>query len=297
MKLAILERARRSGLLFDGAMGSLLIQAEIPPGTPSELWNAERPEVILEIHRRYLAAGAEILTTNSFGGSRLKLAKSGLAERVRELNLAAATIARQAAGQRAFVAGDIGPSGEMLQPYGLVSPEELTKNFVEQAKALVDGGVDAFIVVTMFDVNEALVAIAGIKKVSNLPIFATLTFEFRGGRFATVMGNPVADSMEALRKAGAAAVGANCSIGSDQMVALAAEIRKCTDGLVVIQPNAGIPEQREKRIVYPESPDFFAANLGKIKKLGFEVIGGCCGTTPEYIARIATVLSQKTVNK
>jgi len=177
--------------------------------------------------------------------------------------------------------------GDMLQPLGLITEEEATENFARQAKFLAENGVDLFIVETMFVINESLTAIRGIRTVSDLPIFATMTFEKGRNGFATIMGNQVSESMRTLANAGASAVGANCSIGSDMMIELAAEIRKSVDIPVIIQPNAGLPETINSQLIYPETPDIYAANLRQIKALGIEIIGGCCGTTPEYIRAIS----------
>lgn len=284
--MTVLEKAVSAGLLFDGAMGSMLMAKGMPSGMASEMMNIEKPDTVLEIHKAYLSAGADVITTNTFGGSPLKMQAAGIEHLTEEANQMAARIARQAVTAGQYVAGDIGPMGAMLQPFGLISQEEATENFARQAKILADSGVDLFIVETMFDINESLAAIRGIRSVSDLPIFATLTFEKGPQGFATIMGNQVAESMRTLIGAGAAAVGANCSIGSDLMIELAAEIRKSVAVPVIIQSNAGLPERIDGRLVYPETPEIYATNIGKIKALGVEIIGGCCGTTPEYIRKI-----------
>jgi len=287
MNPELLTCAHRDGLLFDGAMGSMLIAAGVDRQYPSEHWNLAAPETVGAIHSAYLDAGADVITTNSFGGSRLKLQKSGDAGQVREINRQAACIARECAGNSAWVAGDIGPSGEMLAPYGMISETEMTANFAEQARALAEGGVDLFIVETMFDLNEALSAVRGIREVSDKPVFATLTFESKPTGFVTLMGNRVREATEALAAAGVAAVGANCSLGSEQMIGLAREMRASVAGLIIIQPNAGQPRVTTDGLEYPESPVVFADNLLRIKSLRIEIIGGCCGSTPEYIRQIA----------
>ncbi|MCG2716051.1 MAG: homocysteine S-methyltransferase family protein [Candidatus Marinimicrobia bacterium] len=290
--MTILDHIHTKGLLLDGAMGTMLMQKGIKSGTIPELMNLEKPDIILDIHRAYLDAGSDMITTNTFGGSRIKLKKAGLENETENINRSAATIARQAVSQDQFIAGDIGPPGDMLQPFGLISSDEARQNFSEQAYFLADAGVDVFIVETMFDVNESLAAIRGIQSVSDLPIFATLTFENTSNGFNTIMGNPVSDSMKILVDAGATAVGANCSIGSDNMVKLAVEIRNCVKTPVIIQPNAGIPEMKESQLHYPESPAYYARNIKAIKDIGVEIVGGCCGTTPEYISAIKRLLNQ-----
>lgn len=288
----ILDKAKSTGLLFDGAMGSMLMASGMPAGMASELMNIEKPDTVLEIHKAYLDAGSDVITTNTFGGSPIKMKSAGIAHLAEEANRMAARIARQAAGAERYVAGDIGPMGEMLEPLGLISAAEAEDNFARQAEVLAQNGVDLFIVETMFDINESLAAIKGIRDVSDLPVFATLTFEKGPLGFATIMGNRVDESMHALVDAGAVAVGANCSIGSDLMIELAAEIRRCVTVPVIIQSNAGLPESQNGRLVYPETPERYAANVAKIMALSVTIIGGCCGTTPEYIRAIRDLIQK-----
>jgi len=289
--MTILEQVRATGLLMDGAMGTRLIQKGMKSDVVPEIMNLEKPDIVLEVHQEYLAAGADAITTNTFGGTRLKLKKAGIAHLTAKVNQMACKIARQAAGKTHFVAGDIGPSGEMLEPFGTLNLNEAVEIFQEQAHLLAESGVDCFIIETMYDVRECQAAIQGIKNVSDLPVFATMTFEKNPNGFYTIMGNFAPDSMQMLAQTGADAVGANCSIGSDSMVELAKIIRKSTTLPVVIQPNAGIPEIRDVGMVYPESPAEYARNLKAIRDLGVEIIGGCCGTTPEYIQAIRQLIS------
>ena len=282
----ILEKIKTDGLLFDGAMGSMLMARGMPAGMASEMMNIEKPDTVLEIHKAYLAAGSEVITTNTFGGSSIKMKAAGIGHLNEEANKMAVKIARQAVSAGQLVAGDIGPMGDMLEPLGLISEKEAMESFARQAKILADTGVDLFIVETMFDINESLAAIRGIQSVSDLPIFATMSFEKSTRGFATIMGNQVEESMQILAETGATAVGANCSIGSDLMVELATEIRESVTIPVIIQSNAGLPDTIGGQLVYPETPEIFAANIRQIKMLGVEILGGCCGTTPEYIRAI-----------
>lgn len=288
--MTLLEQVRTTGLLMDGAMGSRLIQKGMKSDIVPEVMNLEKPDIVLEIHREYLAAGADVITTNTFGGTRLKLKRAGVAHLTEKVNQMACKIARQAAGKTHYVAGNIGPLGEMLEPFGALSLNEAIENFIEQARLLAESGVDCFIIETMFDVRECQAAIQGIKAVSNLPILATMTFEKNPAGFCTIMGNLAAESMQLLAQSGADAVGANCSIGSDSMIALARIIRKSVAQPVVIQPNAGIPEIRDGGLTYPESSAEYARNLKAVRDLGVEIIGGCCGTTPEYIRAIRQLI-------
>ena len=288
--MTLLETAKTKGLLFDGAMGSMLMAGGMRPGMASEMMNIQKTDVVLNIHKAYLDAGSDVITTNTFGGSPIKMKTAGIEHLCEQANAAAVQIARRAVSGRQYIAGDIGPMGDMLEPLGLISKTAAEENFRRQAEFLSNAGVDLFIVETMFDINESLAAIRGIQKVSGLPIFATLTFEKGPAGFATIMGNRVAESMRILANAGVSAVGANCSIGSDLMIELAAEIRASVDIPIIIQSNAGLPETINSRLVYPESPENYAANIQKIKALGVEIIGGCCGTTPDYIRAIRNII-------
>ena len=293
----IIEKAKKDGLVFDGAMGTMLIREGLIGGKASELWILEKPEVVAKVHKSYFDAGSDVVTTNTFGGSPIKLSKVGLGDNVEEINITAVKLVKESAGEGKYVAGDIGPMGEMLKPFGTIfSFEEAVDCFAEQAEYLSKAGADLFIIESMFDINESLAAIKGAQSVSSLPIFATLTFEQNPTGFATLMGNKVEDSMKTLIDAGAEAVGANCSIGSDTMIVLAREIRESIDSPVIIQPNAGIPETKGTEVVYPEDEEFFSDNISSIKKLGVEIVGGCCGTTPEYIRGIVSKISQQTIS-
>ncbi len=282
----IIEKAKTKGLIFDGAMGTMLIQAGLEGGKVSEFWNLEKPEIIKNIHKSYFDAGSDIVCANTFGGSPIKLKKAGLGDSIEDVNRIAVRLAKEVASDGKYVAGDIGPLGEMLEPSGVIAFQKAVECFAEQADYLSKEGVDLFIIETIFDLQESLAAIKGIQSVSSKPIFATLTFEKIQKGFATIMGNRVEESMKALVDAGAAAVGANCSIGSDVMLDLAKEIRQSIDLPVIIQPNAGIPGVKESGISYPEDMEFFSDNIRKIKELGVEIVGGCCGTTPDYIRSI-----------
>jgi len=285
----IIQMAGEKGVLIDGAFGSLLIQRGLPSGENAELWCLKHPEIASQIHADYIAAGADVITTNTFGASPLKLKKAGLENRTAEINRRMVEMVKAVIPATGFIAGDIGPTGEMLAPYGLVTFEEVVANYAEQAEYLDQSGVDLFIIETMFDLNEALAAIQGVRQVSARPIFATLTFEESPAGFATLMGNKVDQVMPALIAAGAAAVGANCSLGSDKMIRLAAVIRASVTVPVIIQPNAGLPTLQSGILQYPEDAVQFAGNIKSIRELGVEIVGGCCGTTPEYIRAIRNI--------
>ncbi|SLM28261.1 Methionine synthase I, cobalamin-binding domain protein [Desulfamplus magnetovallimortis] len=325
----ILDRVKEKGLIFDGAMGSMLMQAGLKGGKASEIWNIEKPEEIQKIHSAYFDAGADVATINTFGASAFKLMRMGVIkeleqdETVKKINSAAVKIACEAAleynhnnskcvsvsssngsgggnisASRKYVAGDIGPLGEMLQPAGVLSFEEAVAHFERQARYIVQSaeesdsfaGVDCFIAETFFDLNEVLAAIKGIRKISSLPIFATMTFQKKPSGFFTIMGNKPVESMKKMLDAGASVVGANCSIASDTMIDLAHVIRDGIDAPMIIQPNAGAPSTIGESIVYPETPEFFCENIKKLKDIGVNVVGGCCGTTPDFIRKISQMI-------
>lgn len=281
--MSLVERIKKKGLFLDGPMGSMLISAGLEGGKTAEGWVLERPEEILKVHEAYAAAGAELLTTATFGANSVKLDKAGLGERISEINQTAVKLARQAAGDRCLVAGNIGPTGELLRPAGMLTEEDATKSFTEQARLQAEAGVDLFLLQTFYDVKELLAAVKGVQAVSDLPILATMTFQDKKSGFFTIMGNKVAESMQALVEAGCTGVGANCSIGSDSMVRLAAVVREAVSSPVIAQPNAGAPQMQNGVVVYNEDAETFADNLARIRELGVEVLGGCCGSTPDYI--------------
>ena len=287
----ILEKIRKNGLLFDGAMGSILISNGITGGEAPELWNLKHPDIILEIHRAYYDAGSDVASANTYGASAIKLKKMGVTQSVEEINRRGVQIARKACGKSQYVAGELGSLGDMLEPLGPVSFDEAVDCFAQQAGFLEDEGVDVFLIETIFDINIALAAIKAVRSVSEKPIFCSLTFKKMKKGFFTIFGNNPKDSMKSLVDAGASAVGANCTIGSKTMIDLADEIRTNVGVPIIIMPNAGMPmTTKDNAVFYPEDKTFFAKNIKKIKGLGVEIVGGCCGTTPEYIEKIKEII-------
>jgi 5-methyltetrahydrofolate--homocysteine methyltransferase len=295
MPSEILARIRRGEvLLADGGMGSLLLDAGLAPGQCPEAWNLERPDLIAEIARAYADAGAMLVQANTFGGSSLKLAAYGLAERTEEINGAAVAAARRGAGGKAWVYGSCGPSGVLLQPYGDVAPEAVRESFRRQLAALAEAGVDAIIVETMTDLREAELAVTTAREVApDLPIVATMTFDSTPRGFFTIMGVDVAAAAAGLAAAGADIVGANCGQGSEVMVEVARAFAACADHPFAIQPNAGLPRIVEGRAVYTETPTFMAAQAEHILEAGAAIIGGCCGTTPEHVRALRAVVERR----
>ncbi len=294
MKQTILDLIKKRTVLFDGGLGTELMRHGLPLGTSPETWNAERPDIVQKIHAGYFEAGSDVVSTNSFGGNRIKLAAHGLEGRVRELNSAAARIARRAAPAGKFVAGSMGPTGKFLQPQGEYTELEFEETYSEQAAALIEGGVDLLIIETQYDLKEALAALRGAKRAApSLPIFVTMTFNKLPRGYFTLMGNTVSLSAELLEKGGARAVGANCTLNSEDMVGLVRALREATKLPVIAQANAGKPELSGKgEVSYSQGLEDYVRFVPDIIKAGANIIGGCCGTDPGYIRKMAEFIKK-----
>lgn len=283
---ANLRQTLQSGkvLIADGATGTMLMAAGLPPGSAPELWNVERPEQITTLHRAYLEAGSQIILTNTFGGSRIKLDKFGLGKRVRELNLAAAGLAKQASQGQAFVAGDIGPTGELMQPMGPLTFETALEAFAEQAAALAEGGVDALWVETMTDLSEAKAAVSAALQVADLPVFCSLSF---GRKARTMMGVSAKQAAQELGPLGLSAIGANCGEGLEMIPEVLRQMREVLPSApLIVKPNAGLPKLVGGQTTYDLTPGDFAAQMKEFIALGAQVIGSCCGSSPAHIAAL-----------
>jgi 5-methyltetrahydrofolate--homocysteine methyltransferase len=282
-------------LVADGAMGTMLLERGLKSGECPELLSLTRPEVLEEIARLYFAAGAEILETNTFGASPLKLARYGLESKMDDINRAAVRAVRKVVGNGAYVAACIGPSGRMLRPYGDTDPAEIYESYRRQLAALVEAGIDCVCIETMTDLAEAVLAVKAAKAVSpTLPVTATMTFDPTPRGYYTIMGVNVAQAAAGLQEGGADLVGSNCGNGIDHMVKIAEEFRRHSTLPLIIQPNAGLPEIKEGRPVYGETPEYMADRAGGLVALGVSVIGGCCGTTPEHTQAIRKVVDELT---
>ena len=280
-----IKNTRKTGrpVFWDGAMGTQLIAKNLAGKVP-ELWNLEKPEAIREIHQAYVDAGSDVIQVNSFGANRIKLKTGGLEARLAEINLAAATIGKQAAAGKAYVAGDFGPTGEMMSPMGSLTPEKAEEIFAEQAEALAQGGVDLFSIETMFDLEEMKAAIRGLKKTApKLPVVASMTFKRTARGFFTMMGTSPEQAIEGMLEAGADVIGANCSIGPEQMLELVRVFRSHTQAPLIAQANAGEPAMKNGKEVYGVSAEQFAGFVPEMFKAGANAIGACCGSTPEFI--------------
>lgn len=276
-------------LLADGATGTMLQAMGLPAGSPPEVWNVEQPANVRKLYRAYLDAGSQIILTNTFGGSRLKLERAGgLGARAVELNRAAAHLARLEAGEGAYVAGDIGPTGELMEPYGTLSYADAVQAFAEQARALVEGGVDLLWVETMSDLSEAQAAVEAIKSVCDLPVFCTLSYT-KSGR--TMMGVKPTQAAGLLWPMGLTAIGLNCGEGIEIVRPVLSEYRRALpDAPLIAKPNAGLPKLVDGETVFDLGPEAFAGHVREWIELGAQIIGGCCGSSPQHIMAMAAVL-------
>ena len=278
-------------LLSDGAWGTFLQATGLKPGECPELWNVTRRDDVIRIAKAYVEAGSDIIETNSFGGSIFKLSQYGLGDRVFELNKAAAEISREAAGNTVHVAGSVGPTGKMLI-MGDVTEEELYNAFREQSLALEAGGADIIIIETMSALDEASLAVKAARENTKCTVIATMTFERNpDGGYRTMMGASPDEMVSALKEAGAHIVGSNCGNGIEDMTGIVKEIRRADSHIpVMIQANAGIPELTDGKTVFRESPEMMASHVPALIEAGANIIGGCCGPTPEHIREIGKII-------
>lgn len=280
----------REGLLLcDGAMGTTLSVGGHGAGRSLEAMNVEQPDLVRAAHRAYLEAGAQVLQTNTFQGSRPSLDRHGLGDRTVEFNRAGTELVREVAGEQAYVAGSIGPTGRILEPYGDFEEAAAQAAFEEQAQALAEGGVELFIVETFTAVEEIRLAIQAAAA-TGLPVAAAMAFDPNGH---TVFGVTPQRAAAELEEAGALVVGANCgTVSPSEMVTILEGFRAATDLPLIAQPNAGRPERTETGAVFRETPEGMAPAAARFRDLGATVIGGCCGTTPEHIREIGRRLGK-----
>ncbi len=296
-RMSLKERISGGIFLLDGAMGTQLIARGIEVGKCNDYLNVESPDVVSDIHRSYFEAGSDAVLTNTFGANKYALGRHRLEEEAAKINSAGARIARKAGGQEKYVLGDIGPSGDFLEPLGSLKPEELKAAFARQAKVLLDGGVDGFIIETMTALDEVTIAIEAVKSVGGgVPVLASMSFDRARDDFKTMMGVDVETAVAKIVSLDVDAVGFNCgTVSLDEYIELAEKFVSTVkalgkDVLIYTETNAGKPELVEDQAVYKVSPEDFAAAVEKIHSTGVSIVGGCCGTGPGHIKAVAMKL-------
>lgn len=290
---AIYEALEKATLVSDGAMGTMLQDRGLTDGGAPELWNVEKPDQIESVLEGYAAAGARFITTNTFGGTYGRLAMHGLEDRLFELNQAGAQIARRVADRHpgCFVMGDIGPSGDLMEPMGTMTLESGQALFAEQIRALVAGGVDAILIETMSDLGEVEAAVNAAKEVApGMPIITTMSFDTN---LRTMMGVKPGMAVTHIAGLGVRIIGANCGRGTDEMLVLAEEMVKARPKgvFIITQSNAGLPKLQGDEFIYDGTPAEMAKHANKMKEIGVNIIGSCCGSTPAHTAAIAATVT------
>ena len=288
----ILSRLRSGRVIVaDGAMGTMLQEAGLPTGMAPEVWLLENPDAVRHVHTAYMEAGADLILTCTFGGTRARLARKGFAERVVEINRRAVEIAREATRGGAYVAGDIGPLGQFLSPIGPLSYEQAVQAFTEQIAALVGAGVDVLYIETMSAMEEMRAAVEGARRVAvDVPIFATFSFDHHG---RTNMGVSPEQATEAFLELGVDAFGANCGATLEMTESAIAKMHEAApEASLIAKPNAGIPHAVGREIVYDATLEEMAAYARRFIALGAQVVGGCCGSAPAHIAAVASAVKE-----
>ncbi len=275
--------ADKTILVADGSWGTQLAARGLPAGVAPEQWNLDNPDTVRSLGADYVAAGSDMILTNTFGGNPLKLDKVGLGGRALEINRIGARLSREAAGNDALVIGSIGPTGEFIQPLGLISENEMVAVFAEQVRGLAEAGVDAILIETMTDLGEAVAGLKAAREGFDGPVICSMTFDKGVASYATMMGVKPEQAAAELQAAGADVVGANCGAGADLVVDVIALMRPATDLPLWAKPNAGLPELIKGETVFKETPEQMATRFPDLVEAGANIIGGCCGTTPEHI--------------
>jgi methionine synthase I (cobalamin-dependent) len=277
-------------VLFDGGMGTMLFAAGLVDGESPEPWNWEKPEVVDGVYRAYYEAGSDVVQTNTFGGTPIKLSERDLQDRTYDANVLAARNLKAVCPPGRYAAGDVGPTGKFMKPMGEYTREEFEAAFEAQIRGLADGGVDLISIETMYSLQEALCALRAARKASDLPVSVCMTYDRNPRGFFTLMGETVPQCLKALEDEGADIVGSNCSHGSPVFIDLARVLRDHTRLPVIVQPNRGKPVLEKEAMAYKQTAEEFVADARTIASIGVNVIGGCCGTTPEFIALLHRTL-------
>jgi 5-methyltetrahydrofolate--homocysteine methyltransferase len=290
MAISIEKLIAAGPVLTDGAWGTQLQARGLTPGECPDAWNLSHPDRVEQVARAYVDAGSQVILSNTFGASRISLARHGLAEKTAEINRAGAAISKRAAGDKALVFASIGPSGAMLVS-GEVTEDALREAFAEQALALKEGGADALVIETMADLAEAKIALAAAKT-AGLPVVVCMVFDSGKNKDRTMMGNTPEQTTQELSAAGADVVGANCGVGIAGYIPIAKRMRAATKQPLWIKANAGLPEIVEGRTTWKTTPEEFAGYVPALVEIGVSFIGGCCGTRPEFIAATKKILGR-----
>jgi len=291
----ILDRLRRGDVIVgDGALGTMLMRRGLKHGEPPESYNLTQPCILEEIASLYLQAGAEMVTTNTFGASPLRLQQFLLDGEMETINRSAVEAVRRAVQDRAYVSASVGPSSKILKPFGDTEPEEVFSSFERQIRVLLAAGADLICIETMTDIVEATLAVRAARSLdSKIPVMVTMTFGKTPRGFFTLMGSSVKAASAELEKAGADIVGSNCGDCMEHMVGIAREFLNHAHVPVAIQGNAGLPVPEGTTLVYPETPESVAGKAKELLGLGVQIIGGCCGTRPEHIQAIRKVVDNR----
>jgi len=291
IKEEIKEQLNKRPLLLDGAMGTMLQAHGLKSGECSEEWNISHPQVVQKIHQEYIKAGADVILTNTFGANTIKLSSFNRENNILKINEIAVNIAKGAINKeissekRIFIAGSVGPTGKILEPYGDLKVSEAYKNYKEQTVILEKAGVDLIILETFYDLEEIKTALKAVKENTDLMVIASMTFD---KNLKTVYGVNPERAVIALENEGADAVGANCGTGPEVLYKVLKIMKKASKTYLMVEPNAGMPELVKGKVVYPTSPEVMADYTEKFVKLGLNLIGGCCGTTPLHIKTMST---------
>ena len=281
-------------VLWDGAMGTILMAAGLSSGSPPDGWNLSRPETVRQAHEQYVAAGSKVVQSNTFGANRVRLKLAGMADELGAINAAGVRLAREAARGGCLVAGDLGPTGELLDPLGKLTEDVAMEAYREQASHLAAAGCDLFHIETQYSLAEAVTAIRGVKadpKAARLPLVVSMTYRAVRGGFYTEMGETLEACVEKLCAEGADMVGTNCTLDQDQMIPLAERLIPASPVPVLLQPNAGAPRVVGDSTCYDGSPASFVDAVTRFFALGALAVGGCCGTTPEFISAAAQAVT------
>jgi len=296
IKEEIKGQLNKRTLSLDGAMGTMLQVYGLKSGECSEGWNISHPQVVQKIHQEYIKAGADIILTNTFGANGIKLSSYGREKNILKINEIAVNIAKSAIDEerslekRIFIAGSVGPTGKILEPYGDLKVSEVYRNYKEQTIILEKAGVDLIILETFYDLEEIKAALKATKENTNLMVIASMTFD---KNLKTIYGVDPERAVIVLENEGADGVGANCGSGPEALYKVLKMMKKASKTYLMVEPNAGMPELIKEKVVYPASPKIMAEYTEKFVKLGLNLIGGCCGTTPLHIKAMSDKIKNK----